>query len=101
MKVGTFTVIIMFVNIFSTVFIAFVTKFGKGCMKKKSWKKMVLQKDLNELMIGSEFNMHFAYSKILAFLYITLIFGPGMPLLYILFTAYLSFQYYTDKYMGN
>lgn len=61
---------------------------------------VLLQRDLNELMIGDGFDLTMKYARLLGVIFICFIYSSGMPLLLIIATFTLWTQYLSDKYLS-
>ncbi len=71
------------------------------CLRTRKAKKMIFQKDLNNLYTPPEFKISFNYGIALNILFVSITFSAGMPLLYI--TAFASYVSITicEKYIGK
>ena len=63
-------------------------------------ERVLLQRDLNELMVGEPFDLTMKYSRLLGVVFICFIYSSGMPFLLIIATFTLWTQYLTDKYLS-
>lgn len=64
-------------------------------------ERVLLQRDLNELMTGDTFDLTMKYSRLMGVIFICFIYSSGMPFLLFVATFTLLTQYLTDKYLSK
>ena len=64
-------------------------------------ERVLLQRDLNELMIGDTFDLTMKYSRLMGVIFICFIYSSGMPFLLFVATFTLLTQYLADKYLSK
>ena len=84
-----------FSEIFERLAEGCVRKIKRRCCKNKKF----IQKDLNELMIGPDFNTHTRYAKAIMIIFLSFVYAPGLPILVLFAMIFLFIQYWMDKYM--
>ena len=72
----------------------------KNYLTLRKIEKTLLQRDLNELIVGDNFDLTMKYARLLGVIFICFIYSSGMPLLIIIATFTLLTQYLTDKYLS-
>lgn len=82
-------------HIFFVLFLPFKKYLTIGKMKKA-----LLQRDLNDLMVGDTFDLTMRYARLLAVIFICFIYSSGMPFLLPIVTFTLFTLYITDKYLS-
>lgn len=95
--VGTSVIIIMFVNIIMppvSGFLFFVLKKMTRCCCKN---RATIQRDLNSLFKGPDYDIAYSGAQFLANFYITLMYCNACPLLLPIFLVYVLLRYWTDK----
>ena len=70
-----------------------------GCHSKGNFTRKHLQDELNQLYLGNEFNLDVKYAQILTVIIVSLIYAPGLPVLYISTFSFLIVTYWIDKYL--
>lgn len=86
-------------NFYPPYFFCFIFAFQKIF---DNWKdeKALLQRDLNDLMVGDTFDLTMRYARLLAVIFICFIYSSGMPFLLPIVTFTLFTLYITDKYLS-
>jgi hypothetical protein len=96
----------MFVNVFSLPMINFVEYaysniriwLDRGCSRDKTKTRQKSQEAWQKLATGPEFMMDFRYSQILTTIFIAVMYGAGLPLLYFSTVVNLMLTYWVDKF---
>eukprot|EP00913_Durusdinium_trenchii_P004861 g4515.t1 len=96
--VGVTLVTNMVINAFvpASVTIAkmFVTSFMRCCKRGR----VAHQAELIELYTNPEFDIKQKYAQLLTTIFVTVIYGSGLPLLYFLAAVFMFMQFWADKY---
>ena len=61
--------------------------------------RLKLQADLEKLYTSKEFQGEKAYSRMMSTLFVVLMYGSGMPIMYIIATVFFSLTYIVNKYL--
>ena len=61
--------------------------------------RKLTQVDYEEVNIGNLFNIHKRYNTLITYVFVTMIYSGGMPLLYPISAAYFFVTYWVDKYL--
>jgi hypothetical protein len=97
-QVGGPLIFILIINVSTSIFFSFDEylwiKFKQFLCKKR----ITLQVTLNKLFEGEEFDISMQTAQALAFLFLTMIYCGGLPLLLPIFTIYLILKYWIEKY---
>jgi len=95
-KIQLFTLIqAFFPHICFIIFLPF-----RQYLNLKMMERVLLQRDLNELMVGDSFDLTMKYARLLGIIFICFMYSSGMPFLLIIATFTLLTQYLTDKYLS-
>lgn len=103
-KVGSMMILVMTLNIFTPhleTYIKYITNrflrcCDSGCSNGQKTKK-TKKKDYYKLYLGPVFDIDSRYASTLFTYFVTIIFGSGMPILYVYFLVYLFLSYIIDK----
>lgn len=87
-------VINMFVPASVTIAKLFVTSLKRWCLRGR----VAHQAELIELYTNPEFDIKVKYAQLLTTIFVTLIYGSGLPLLYFLASVFMMLQFWADKY---
>lgn len=87
-------VINMFVPASVTIAKLFVTSLKRWCCRGR----VAHQAELIELYTNPEFDIKVKYAQLLTTIFVTLIYGSGLPLLYFLASIFMFLQFWADKY---
>lgn len=68
-----------------------------SCDKKKSRK--VLQSDYEELYIGPEFDIDARLAQVVAIIWVTFMYSPGLPVLFLITAINFVIVYWIDKWL--
>lgn len=71
----------------------------RGCRCDSKRTRKLTQTEYENINMGNEFLMEFRYSNILTVVIITMMYSPGLPLLYPIACAFFMVTYYVDKCM--
>lgn len=104
-NVGTTLLITMFINMFSLPIINFIFLALKKCIQccdrrcksDRSITKKKEQSKYEALYTGPEFLIEIRYAQILNLLFVCLLYGSGLPFLYIITFVNLLIIYWLDK----
>jgi Calcium-activated chloride channel len=69
----------------------------RKCTRDMKKTKQVLQEDYEEMYTGDEFEFEVRYAEITSAFYITMMFGAGIPSLYIVMFFQMLIMYWLDK----
>lgn len=87
------------ISVFVGMLLVYIKRcLDSGCSCGKRTKKN-LKRDYMNLYIGPNFQLDTRYSQILVTIFVTLIYSPGMPILYICLFFFLFLCYFIDKWM--
>ena len=67
--------------------------------KKKKAEKAFIQKEMNDAIIGPNFDFTAKYALCLNTIFVTLFFSSGMPILLVFGGLSLFLQYWAEKYL--
>ncbi|KAL4463408.1 hypothetical protein ABPG72_017129 [Tetrahymena utriculariae] len=98
-KVGQKMILTM---IFSTLFphvIQLIVIPIKKCCRQRSAKKKIIQVEMNQLLVGDEFNLIARYTSFMNVVFVCLFYSSGQPLLLPCAAVSLTSQYWVFKYM--
>ena len=76
--------------------VAILIIVNKICTKSKK-KNCVVQKELNEVMVGPEYEYSHKIGRIFAHIFIVFLYGPGLPLLYMILFSHLLIFWCWEK----
>jgi len=71
----------------------------RGCRCSAKHTKSLSQSDYEDTNTGLEFLMDFKYAAMLTVLYITMLYGSGIPILYVVAAAFYFSSYWVDKFL--
>jgi hypothetical protein len=80
-------------------FMASVTRFlDRGCCCCGSWrtKKLTLE-DYQQVNTGSAVDFDYKYANLLTVVYLTMLYGSGIPIMYLIAAVYFFVSYWIDK----
>ena len=103
--VGSTIILTLFLNVFTPHITNFMFNFirmckrccDRGCHCDKSHTKQILQEDYEGIYIGPDFLLEFRYSSLLTNIFVSLMFGSGIPILYGAALLSFLFTYWFDK----
>jgi hypothetical protein len=106
--VGTTINFTMFINIFVPHLSAFMGVFlnflkrcsDGGCSGGKRTKK-TNKKEYLDLYTGPNFGIDIRYAQLLTFIFVSLVYSSGIPILYFCVLLYLIITYFVDKYLSK
>lgn len=96
-NVGVQLLIIFIVNIFAP-HVTILYDFLASVYLRRFGDDPLLQRELNERYVGKEFPFAMRSAQILVQAWLTLLFGPGIPLLYLISTISFALFYVVDKW---
>ena len=74
-------------------------KRDRGFTSDKKRTKMLTQFDYEDINTGIEFMIDYRYVNVLTWLFVVLVYGTGMPILYPLGALNFFMAYWLDKYL--
>mmetsp|Transcript_26725 Transcript_26725/g.27770 ORF Transcript_26725/g.27770 Transcript_26725/m.27770 type:complete len:1347 (+) Transcript_26725:6-4046(+) len=103
-SVGTTIAFTMFINIFTPHLSSWMFWMYFGCRRccdsgcgESSRTNRLTKNSYFTLYVGPEFRMDSRYSQILTFIFVVLVFAPGIPILYACLLLFLFMTYWLDK----
>ncbi|GBG33178.1 Hypothetical Protein FCC1311_094022 [Hondaea fermentalgiana] len=97
--VGLQIIFIMLINVFAPqAFIYLEYAFALFFKRNVRCRKPTSQRELNEWNTGPTFLLHYRIAQNLMTVFVTFLYGPGMPVLYPLAALAFLVYYWTDKY---
>lgn len=79
-------------------FVRFVRRcYDRKCTCNKRKTRKIFQTDYESLYLGPEYLIEFRYSNMVAMVYLALLFGGGMPILYFFAACIFAVTYWVDK----
>lgn len=73
--------------------------YDRGCRCSSKYTKSLSQADYEDTNTGLEFLLDFKYASMLTVLYVTMLYSSGIPILYVVATAFYFTSYWVDKFL--
>ena len=77
----------------------FLRLWDRSCRCDRRKSKKYLQSDYEELYTGPEFQLDARLAQIVAFTWVTFMYSPGLPVLFIITAVNFSIIYWVDKWL--
>ena len=86
--------LLLIVHPFEGIIYFICSKISTWCIRKKSY----LQKDLNKILLGKEYDYSHKIGRLLGHAWIVYFFGAGIPLLFAIFSVHLALFFTLEKF---
>jgi hypothetical protein len=81
------------------VWIALRRLLDRSCTCDKKRSKLMIQSDYEDLYMGPEFCLDYRLAQMIAFVWVTFMFAPGMPILFVISALNFFVMYWVDKFL--